>query len=181
LRKLISIIFITLFLLNVLGYYGLFVGLQYKNSQAMNQQLDSGIYNEEEAITIKVPITIPYATDSRDFERVTGEFEYNGEFYHLVKQRLTRDTLHIVCVKDQDSKRIHQALESYVKTFTDKPVDSQQSSAKSTNDFIKDYLVQTLSIHQVSFGWECEIHNRSSVTFLISDFYSSIIQPPEKA
>jgi hypothetical protein len=163
------------------GYYGLFVGLQYKNSRTMNQQLDLDNYNEEEAITIKVPISIPYATDSRDFERVTGEFEHHGEFYRLVKQRLTRDTLHIVCVKDQHSTRIHQALASYVKTFSDKPVDSQQSSSKSTSDFIKDYLAQALSFHQVSSGWQCDLTMGSSLPFFVSDFYSSIVHPPERA
>lgn len=180
-RKLISIVFITLFLLNVLGYYGLFVGLQYEYSLKMNKQLDSDTYNEHEAITIKVPITIPYATDSRDFERVTGEFEYQGELYRLVKQRLTRDTLHIVCVKDQQSTRIHQALASYVKTFTDKPVDSQQTSSKSTSDFIKDYLAQTLSFHQASSGWQCDLAKGASLPFFVSDFYSSIVHPPERA
>jgi hypothetical protein len=180
-RKLISILFITLFLLNVLGYYGLFIGLHYQNSRLVNQQLDSENYNDEETLTIKMPITIPYATDSRDFERVTGEFEYHGEFYRLVKQRLTRDTLHIVCVKDSQSKRIHQALATYVKTFSDKPVDGQQNTSKSTTDFIKDYLAHTLSCAPKSLGWECEIHRRPGISFLVSDFYASIVHPPERA
>lgn len=180
-RKLISIVFISLFLLNVLGYYGLFFGLQYRNTQKMNSQLDADNYNEEEAITIKVPITIPYATDSRDFERVSGEFEYNGEYYRLVKQRLTHDTLHIVCVKDQHSKRIHQALASYVKTFTDKPTDNQPGSAKAATDFIKDYLIQTLSFSNVSACWEVELQKTTNIQAFVSDFYSSIVHPPERA
>lgn len=180
-RKLISIVFISLFLLNVLGYYGLFFGLQYRNSQKMNSQLDADNYMEEEAITIKVPITIPYATDSKDFERVSGEFEYNGEYYRLVKQRLTRDTLHIVCVKDHQGKRIHQALASYVETFTDKPVDSQHSSSKSTTDLIKDYLTQTLSFSNASAGWEIELPTTRNSPVFVSDYYSSIVHPPERA
>lgn len=180
-RKLISFGLIGLFLLNVLGYYGLFFGLQYKNNLSINQQLDLDKYNEDQAITIKFPITIPYATDSRDFERVNGEFEYNGEFYRLVKQRLTRDTLHIICVKDLQSKRIHRALTTYVKTFSDKPVDNSQGSSKSTIDFIKDYLPQTLSFTNTLSGWMHELLKPEFVSFFVSEFCSSIIHPPERA
>ncbi len=180
-RKIVSITLIALFLLNVLGYYGIFVGLQYHNKRALNARLDSDMYNEEDAITIKIPITIPYATDSREFVRVSGEFEHNGEFYRLVKQRLTRDTLHIVCVKDLQSKRIHQALATYVKTFSDKPVDNQQRSSKLTIDFIKDYLSQTLSFSNTMPGWECELPKPESLSFFVSEFCPSIIHPPERA
>ena len=34
------------------------------------------------------------------YERVNGEFEHNGEFFKLVKQKLENDTLNIVCIKD---------------------------------------------------------------------------------
>ena len=144
----------------------------------MMQKLDRSEYSDSDMITIKIPIAIPYATDSRDFERVDGMFEYKGEFYRLVKQRLLQDTLHVVCVKDHEMAYINQAWEDYVKTFTDNH--SDKTNAKTFHTLIKDYIPRTFSIHHCSPGWESEVIQQSHVNFLTSDFYPSIIHPPER-
>jgi hypothetical protein len=177
-RKLFSILFIILLLFNILGYYGLFFGLEYTNDRKMIRKLDTEHYNTAETITLKIPIAIPYAADSRDFERIDGEFEHNGEFYRLVKQRLSNDTLYVVCIKDLQSKRINQALVHYVKNFTDKPVDNHHNT-KAFYSLGKDYVGHTFSISHESSGWQCDVARRTSLTVYISGFYTSIIHPPE--
>ncbi len=145
----------------------------------MMAKFDADEYSNSETITIKVPITIPYATDSREYERVNGQFEYQGEFYRLVKQRLLRDTLLIVCVKDLQSKNIHQALASYVNTFTDKPLDSH-SNAKAFSLLSKDYISHTMSIGHLSSGWSFDVVKKTSLLTFISTFYPSIDPPPDR-
>jgi hypothetical protein len=147
-----TIFLLALFLLNVLGYYGVFVGLQFKNSREMQARFDNEDYARTQEITIKVPITVPYATDSREYTRVDGEFEHQGEVYRMVKQKLQSDTLYIVCVKDDTSKDIKQALTDYVKTFTDKPV-SEKSNSKTAQNLIKDYMVSSTTLQTISDGW----------------------------
>jgi hypothetical protein len=178
-KKIISFLLVALLLFNVLGYYGLFMGLHYQNKKQLIQRFDGSDYNESEAVTIKIPITVPYATDSKDFQRVDGEFEHQGEFYHMVKQRLSQDTLYIVCVKDKTSKRIHEALTDYVKTFTDKPVDAK-SSAKSLPTFIKEYMTIQLEIKHLSDGWVQNVDKLSSTVVFIDSYQSSIVHPPER-
>ncbi|HEX6890362.1 MAG TPA: hypothetical protein VF141_06710, partial [Chryseolinea sp.] len=125
-KKIIAIFLVLLLLFNALGFYGLFIGLRYKNEIDLVQRLDNDQYLEEQTVTLKVPMTLPYHLDS-EYERVDGEIEHDGEFYRLVKQKLQKDTLYIVCIKDQGSKRIKQALADYVKTFTDKPADAKHA------------------------------------------------------
>jgi hypothetical protein len=72
--------------------------------------------------------------------------------YRLVKQKLNRDTLFIVCVKDAHSKKINQALTDYVKTFADQPINSKQQS-KLIQSFIKDYLLTGTVVESQSSGW----------------------------
>ena len=151
-KKIATLFLLFLFLLNVLGYYGVFVGLQVKTTQQMRQNFDDDNYDHQE-ITFKVPLTVPYNTDSKEYSRVDGEFEHNGEVYRLVKQRFQSDTLYIVCVKDNTSKDINQALEDYVKTFTDKPASSKGNS-KNIQNLIKDYITQSISIEKQNSGWE---------------------------
>jgi hypothetical protein len=134
-----TLFLLALFLLNVLGYYGVLVGLQIKNAQNLSAQFDEDDYAREHEVTIKVPLAIPYQSDSREYVRVNGEFEHEGDVYKMVKQRLQRDTLYIVCVKDNTSKKINQALKDYVKSYTDKPL-NQKGNTKTTQNFIKDFI-----------------------------------------
>jgi len=175
LKRLIAIFLIFLLLFNALGFFGLFVGLRYKTASDLVERLDNDQYMEEETVTIKVPMTIPYHLDS-EYERVDGEIEHNGEFYRLVKQKLQKDTLYIVCIKDQESKRIKQALADYVKTFTDKPVDTKHAGKFFTN-FIKDFLPTSIEISPASAGWNHEV----SLAGIFDSFSSrsiAVVSPP---
>jgi hypothetical protein len=152
-KKGFTIFLLALFLLNVLGYYGIFLGLEFKNEKEMKALFDddNSILQQAE-ITIKVPVTVPYATNSTEFTRVDGEFEHEGEVFRMVKQRVISDTLYIVCVKDDQSKDIKQALTQYVKSFTDKPV-SEKGSSKTVQNFIKDYISSVISLQSKVIGW----------------------------
>jgi hypothetical protein len=180
LRKPVAILLLTLLLLNILGFYGLFFGLKLQNDHSMTQKLDEDNYDASETITVKIPIAVPYAMDSEGFSRVDGSFQYKGEFYRLVKQALLQDTLHVVCIKDHQGKRIDQALDTFVQTFSDKP-SSEHQNIITFADFIKDYLTTSVSITQLSFGWELEVSKAASVASFISTYYPSFVHPPERA
>ena len=178
-RKYFSILFTVLILLNVMGYYGLFLGLEYRNARVMVQKLDADDYNASETITLKIPIAVPYVFDSPSFERVNGQFQYKGEFYRLVKQRLSKDTLQVICVKDVQSKNIQRALTSYVETFTDNPAGNATAS-NIFSDFSKDYFSPLFSMDQPSLGWSVDVTQRTSLLIINSTFCSSVVHPPER-
>jgi hypothetical protein len=178
-KKPLTLILLALFLLNVLGYYGVFVGLQVQSGQTMRDQFDSENYVSGHEVTIKVPITIPYASDSRGYERVDGEFEHKGQVYRLVKQKLQSDTLYIVCVLDNQASTINQALTDYVKTFTDKPFNAKQN-AKTGTVFCKDYISTSISIETLATGWDFASADQVVQPNLYRfDFNRFISQPPE--
>ena len=143
----------------------------------MVERLDNHQYLEEQTVTLKVAMTIPYHLDS-EYERVDGEIEHNGEFYRLVKQKLEKDTLYIVCIKDQDSKRIKQALADYVKTFTDKPVDAK-STGKFVASFIKDFLPTSIEITPASTGWNYTVVLANTIHSFNSRSIAVFSPPPQ--
>ena len=160
-----------------MGFYGLLVGLSFKAKHDISKRLENDQYREEETITLKVPLSIPYYPGSGEYVRDVGEIQHEGEFYRLVKQKLDHDTLYIVCIRDHKSKHIKQALADYVKTFTDKPVSKSKSKAQLT--FIKDYLPSLFSLSDGTDGW-----NRTLAWCFGSIFYQEssipIIGPPPK-
>jgi hypothetical protein len=172
-------VLIVLVLLNIMGYYGVFVGLDYHHDRQMSERFDTDIYNASEAITFRIPITIPYATESTDFQRVDGEFEYMGDTYRMVKQRILNGTLYIVCVKDAEGQQIAQALRDYVKTFSDKPADAK-SQSKTQITLIKDYIPSSYSIGNSSEGWMSVVCNQTLTQIFINSFFASIVHPPER-
>jgi hypothetical protein len=178
-KRVFALFMMLLFLLNVLGYYGVLVGLQFKNKQNLQAQFDSDEYERQHEVTIKVPLTVPYATDSREYSRVDGEFEHKGEVYRMVKQKLQSDTLYIVCVKDETSKDIRQALAEYVKSFTDKPV-SEKSQSKTLQNLIKDYIATSTALQTRNIGWSYAVA-QPEIAISYSPWTSQLTSPPPKA
>lgn len=165
-------------LFNALGFYGLLQGLRYKSMLDLVQRLDDHQYSVDETVTLKIPITIPYQLDTEDYKRVDGEIEHNGEFYRLVKQKFDRDTLYIVCIKDQTGKRINQALTDYVKTFTDNPMQGKQPS-KSLPTFIKDFIPTSMQIFHVCDGWNYSVGGESLERFFYNRSLVVVTPPPQ--
>lgn len=176
LKTTISIFLVVLILFNIIGFYGFLVGVSFKAEQDISRRLEADQYEREETITLKVPIAIPYYSGNDEYERVQGEIEHEGEFYRLVKQRIVRDTLFIVCIRDQRSKHLRQALADYVKTFTDKPI-QKSSKNKSQVNFVKDYLPVVFAMSDGTDGWK-----RSLTSCLAEIFYQNrsipIFSPP---
>lgn len=162
-----------------MGYYAVFVGLQFQNDLQVIKILDAEKYDNTRTVTIKIPVSIPYKADQSEFERVDGEFTYEGDFYRTIKQKYAGDTLTIVCYKDNNSKIIQNALADYVQTFTDKPID-QKDNAKVVS-FIKDYITQSFSIVNTLEGWQSNVIKNTFYLELISSFYASINHPPERS
>jgi hypothetical protein len=162
-----------------MGYYGVFIGLQYKNARSLTERFDTDVYSGSDAITIEIPITVPYATESPEYQRVDGQFEYQGDMYRMVKQRYSNNTLFLVCVKDNQGKRLTQALKDYVKTFSDKPGDAK-SQAKAHVTLIKDYISSSYSINHSSEGWTSVVCNQTMPPVFVDSFCASIVHPPER-
>ena len=161
-----------------MGYYGFLLGLQYHHERKLIESLDAKNGNLSGTVSIKIPITIPYATDSREYERVDGVFEHKGEFLRLVKQRFYRDTLEIVCIRDIQHEKINEALVNYASSLTDKTGDIPASKAIQ---LIKEYISTAISISHAAAGWGIEMTVSQSGVTLFPDYISSIVHPPERS
>jgi hypothetical protein len=178
-KKAVAIFLVILILFNVMGYYGVFLGLQYKNDQDLAQRFDNDTYLKQETITLKVPLSIPYHVDDVDYERVAGTIDHEGETYRLVKQKLSQDTLYIVCFRDHHDKAIKQAIRDYVKSFTDKPAGAKHST-KSEISFLKDFIATVMGIESTQQGWNYSI-SLISKNSILSAVSLSILSPPPRA
>ena len=176
-KRLISIVVLVIFLLNVLGYYGVLIGLRINSGAQLTQRLDSDMYDLGQTVTFAVPISMPYSVDMPDYERVDGEFERDGEIYRLVKQKLVKDVLYIVCIKDSKSTAINNALEEYVQSFAGQHKDGSQKIVAP--NLIKDYVNTEVVLYPAVAGLETEVVRTSPPQHFFDSYIPSVIQPPD--
>lgn len=180
-KKLTSIVLTILLAVNTLGFYGIILAIDYHHNKSFVESLDAENYENMEFIHIEVPHSLPYAVEQPHFQRVDGQFEHEGEFYKLVKQRISFDSVYLVVVKDKMSKKTHQALKDYTKSLSDQP-SSEKPSAKGSWNFYNDYFGSSFAISTVSYGWVQDVLTNSGALKSFISFYShSIFTPPEQA
>ena len=175
-RKFLAVFFLSIILLNTAGYYLFFEGLRYHSS--ITWSFDEDDSNGQEVI-VKIPMNVPYFSQERDWEKAEGQFEYQGEIYRMVRQKLTLDAIYIGCVEDKEGNLIQQQLADFAKTFTDKEGDSKQS-VKSFQGFIKEYLSNTVAVKPSVPGWSSMLTYAIPRQSLVPSFFASIVHPPER-
>jgi len=115
LKKLAAIVLLLLMLFNLAGYRLWFYCAQQQADARLNAALDHDLYNDDELITIKIPLSMPYQTDRAEFERVNGEVNLNGKIYKYVKRRVAQGQLVLLCLPDHQKMRIESAKDEFFK------------------------------------------------------------------
>jgi hypothetical protein len=142
----------------------------------MTERLNAGQYAEDETITFKIPLTVPYYTESRNFERVEGSFEHDGEFFKLAKQKLDHDTLYVVCLKDTHEKKLMTVMTDFVKLSSNLPGSAQQA-LKMAGNFSKDYVPATPALSIACQGWQRKFFF-SDINFNLPRTEHPVLVPP---
>lgn len=168
---------LAIFILYTAGYYLLLWGLQFHARSLMSERIDAGRYNAEETITIKIPLTIPYNTISTGYQRAEGSFEYHGELYKLVQQKIADDTLYTVCIRDKHEQKIHNTLTDFVKLSNDLPTTSKQK-IKLLGFFLKDFTPAP-SIDLQSPGYTPRSYKHDTIPGLLGTVMAIQTPPPD--
>jgi hypothetical protein len=175
-KKAFAIFFLALFLFNVGGYYLVYWGLNVKAKKDLLGRLDADNYSSEDVIVISLPMSLPYPLQQKGYERVDGEFEYNGEYYSLVKQRLENDTLFMVCIKDRTKKKLATVLNEYSNYANNLP-ESANHTLELFGKLFKDYTVSVIALISTNTGWFNSI-SYGDKQFALLDFDYPVISPP---
>ncbi|MEO7696787.1 MAG: hypothetical protein ABIS36_22670 [Chryseolinea sp.] len=166
-----------MFLFNIGGYYLVFWGLRSHANTDLLRRLDADKYSTDDLVVLSIPMSLPYPNQETSYQRVDGKFEYKGEYYNLVKQRMENDTLFIVCIKNRQEKQLVNALNEYSDLANNLP-----SSAKHTLDLFgklfKDYTIHTFSVTSYE-GWCTQISYIALTWELATQSYPVPTPPPD--
>lgn len=177
-KKAAAILLLILFLFNTAGYKALFSYL----SQQADTRIEARIKNSSDLdkglVTFKIPLNLPYTTDSKDFEPADGEVTVNGEIYKLVKKKISRDTMIVLCIDHHEKTRIENQDNDYFKKVNDLTANSSKKS--DVKQMKVDYFLQD---KQGSAAAVPVIQNILFTAFIsgssMPGYHSLISAPPE--
>lgn len=166
-------------MMNALGYYPVYLAMQWKAQTEMKARLDAHVFEEDELFTIKIPINLPYWTETRQApERIDGQIEYKGDFYKLYKQEVIADTLVVLAVKDHTEKALFSALTEWVKiTVTGLPGTSEKAAGQVSH-LIKDYFAAHHRTYFHLYDWVAARVPSSDSSSLFSSACLQVPSPP---
>ena len=130
-KRFTAICFLGVLLFNLCGYQWVIGYLQTRHDQKLTAQLDKDEYRNEDLISIKTPLSLPYYNASADFERVDGSIQINGVEYKYVKRRIVNDSLELLCLPNTEKQKLQTAKSDFFKMSND--LQRSDNNKKSSN------------------------------------------------
>ena len=182
-KKLAAILLIALFIFNLFGYRILFYFAQQQSDINIEKALDKNQYSEGDLITIKIPMSVPYQIERKEFERFDGEITLNGKIYKYVKRKVCDGNLILLCLPDHNKMNLETAKNDLFRNANDlqntgskKSDNSKPASGKNlSNEFNQNIAEYRIAFYNVlhNFGFLNQVSPLSSAP------HSSPEQPPE--
>ncbi|SHG74995.1 hypothetical protein SAMN04488109_1676 [Chryseolinea serpens] len=142
-------------------------------------RLDADNYSSNDLVVFSVPtISLPYTLQQQGYERANGEFEYQGEYYSLVKQRLENDTLFMVCIKDHHKKKLVKVLNEYTNLANNLPA-SAHHTLDSFAKLFKDYTSAESTALSAGSGW-CILISFVEKDYSLLQRNEPVLSPPPR-
>ena len=117
-------------LFNVCGYRLLISGLQQSSTASLEARVDKQDYSDDELISVKTTLDLPYYSSSSTYERAYGSININGEEYDYVKRRAYHDTLELLCLPNHVKTKLLHAGNELAKSSADgQPLPTKKSCA----------------------------------------------------
>jgi hypothetical protein len=178
-RRFACILFLSLMVLNTIGYYSFLVLVQKQMADRLSQKIASGVPEPGGDLILKVPMALPYTTGSEEYEPSQGEFTYDGSIYRILKQKHHHDTLYVVCIQDYKATQVAHQLKDLSHAFAGESKHTG-NGLKLIDSLSKYYYFTEHSILSLSTGWSLE-HPVSEPRFHYSCRLAEIIFHPPKA
>jgi len=99
----------------------------------MELQLDNKEYDAAMLVELRVPVSLPYQTDWKEFERVDGDIELNGMHYKYVERKLEGGEMIYKCIPDNSKKQLINARENFFKLVNDLQTQSQGNESNNNH------------------------------------------------
>jgi len=179
LKKLSAIILMLILLFNITGYRVWFYYAEHKANLAMESRLDNDQYNENELVSITIPLDNPYQLEQVNYQRINGEINFQGKNFKYVKRKVSEGKLILLCIPDVRKMVIKKAGTDYGNAVNDLNGNNKNSSRSGLqkNFSGNDYTSETFQL--VTSGFP-ELRTSTLSEFANSKLASAQVPAPGK-
>jgi hypothetical protein len=179
-KRTTSILFLLIFLFQVIGYYGVYLVVRNHLSAEFSRKVNADEYSGSDAQIVKIPMKLPYQPNFDGYQRAQGTFESNGEFYRIAKYTLVQDTLLVVLVKDRKEGDLFQSVNEFIQANSNEaPV--SKSPLKMFKNTLQEFLLTRSRLQSDTPGWCIESQHIISMTTRVDDLTLPQLSPPPEA
>ncbi len=159
--------------------------VEHRQGLAIEQQLNNNQYDEASLIEIKVPLSVPYLSEWKEFERVDGEIEYKDVHYKYVKRKIEKGFLILKCIPNESKARIMNAKNAFFKLVNDLQTQTPAKKSAGENHSVKtfsfEYCQRTITWNFSDLPLSLTFSNYDHTGSLLSAVICSPEQPPENS
>lgn len=167
-------------LFNLCGYRLVIDYMQQQHDEKLTAQLDNEEYANEDLISIKTALSMPYYTATMDFERVDGSIRIDGVEYNYVKRRIINDSLELLCLPNTVKQKLQTAKSDFFKISNDlQRPESNKKAANIIKTALPEYCETLLSYSLRPLHAPKQKYPFSLFQFTPSRFALVQEQPPE--
>ena len=113
-RRFFALIFLSLYLYNIVGYLAVFSVIQYRIRSEVKKQLKESVPDSQ-----LHHLSFHTAALERGEYRVQWiedhEFRYEGQMFDIVRSFAANDTTYFVCINDVQEERLFEHIDNHVK------------------------------------------------------------------
>jgi hypothetical protein len=180
LRKSLSVFLLLVLLFNMVGYRAWFYYAEKQADATLEATLDNNQYNENDLITLSIPLNNPYLLEESGFQRINGEVNVDGKNYKLVKRRVTDGKLVLRCIPDTRKMVLKKAKAALGNTSNDITNSAKGSSKNNTqkNFTGNDYISLNSDLQLISGTTPVQVQNAFILGRSTDPFIAASGKPP---
>ena len=178
-KRFTAILFLLPLLFNLVGYRLVIGFLQEEHHQNFTAQLDNDQYADEDLISIKTALSLPYYTATMDFERIDGAIRIDGVEYRYVKRRIVADSLELLCLPNTVKMELQSAGAEFFKIANDVDRDGTKKSGNISKTVIPEFCETLAGYSFQPFAMLAQLYPPATSAFISSSFIAPPAQPPE--
>ena len=182
-RKSASVILLIILLFNMVGYRAWFYYAEKKADAYMEARLNRDQYNENELVSLTVPLNNPYQLEQKSFQRVDGEISFEGKTFKYVKRKVSNGNLILLCIPDTRKMVLKKAKTDFGNVSNDLTGNGKGSSRSTQKSFSgNDYITNNFHINTPILPYSHTlILNRVLQNNLASPFLVTPGKPPQSS
>jgi hypothetical protein len=115
LKRLTAILFLSVLLFNLYGNQVVIYCLEKSSEVSLGHRVEREQYKDDELISVKTVLNLPYYAGSSTYERAYGSININGTEYEYVKRRVYQDTLELLCLPNHTKTQLAEVKNELTK------------------------------------------------------------------